>query len=247
VTDAVIEHFDGVADSYDEVLPFFAAFAGLTVERLKLVSGVRALDLACGRGALAIALADRGADVTAVDGAPRMIALLRAARPDISALVMNAAELDLPSAAFDLTVCGFALHIVTDPDAVLSEAVRVTAPGGRVAFTVPGPSPEHDDPLIDLYAEYRTSGNARHGNDFDYEFERFGLSDVRAETLEIAIPVPDGETYWNWSRSHGSGRFIDGLTPYRRAEMHARLLEEMVERPDFVLRRSAVLWSARVG
>ncbi|MBM2622119.1 methyltransferase domain-containing protein [Actinoplanes sp. LDG1-06] len=249
MTDAVVAHFDGVAERYDEVLPFFSAFATAAVERLALPSGVRALDLACGRGALTGALLDRGAVVTAVDAAPRMIELVRGAYPGISASVMDSARLDFPDATFDLVVCGFAIHIVADPEATLREVIRVTKPGGRVAFTVPEAG-DTTDPLVDLYAEYRQfqqDGDGRHGNDFDIEDGFPGLVDLRAEPLDIAIPVPDGETYWQWSRSHGSGRFIDGLTPFRRAEMHARLLERMVELPGFVLRRSATLWTARTG
>ncbi|WP_250007322.1 class I SAM-dependent methyltransferase [Actinoplanes sp. M2I2] len=254
MTDPVVSHFDRVADSYDEVLPFFSGFASLTVDRLAPPAGVRALDLACGRGALTGALLARGASVTAVDAAPRMVSLVRSTYPSVPATVGDSAALDLPADAFDLVVCGFAIHIVADPDATLREAVRVARPGARLAFTTPGradDSPDRwDDPLVELYAEYRRyqeDGSGRHGNDFDDDFGRFGLRDVTAETLEIAIPVPDGETYWKWSRSHGSGRFIDGLTPYRRAEMHARLLEHMVERPGFVLRRSATLWIGHAG
>jgi ubiquinone/menaquinone biosynthesis C-methylase UbiE len=44
---------------------------------------------------------------------------------------------------FDLVVCRLALHQVSDPAAVVSEMVRVTRPGGRVAVTdmVSDPTP----------------------------------------------------------------------------------------------------------
>ncbi len=248
MTDQVVAHFDGVAEAYDEVLPFFASFAALTVAELGPLPGVRALDLAAGRGALTGALLSHGASVTAVDAAPRMVSLLQSDHPSVPAHVMDSAALGLPSGAFDLVVCGFAIHLVTDPYGTLREAVRVTAPGGRLAFTVPGPPPAGPDPLVDLFAEYRryqpddSSFLPSPSSPFD-DGGVPGLTDLAATPLEVAIPVPDGETYWRW----GSGRFIDNLTPFRRAEMHARLLELMVELPGFVLRRSATLWTARVG
>jgi hypothetical protein len=82
--------------------------------------------------------------------------------------------------------------------------------------------------LVDLYAEYRrhqADGVGRHGNGVDEEelLGEAGLADVAAATLEVAIPVADGDMYWRWSRSHGSGRFIDGLPEDRRTEMRAPL------------------------
>jgi hypothetical protein len=61
----------------------------------------------------------------------------------------------------------------------------------------------------------------------------------------VAIPVPDGDTYWCWTRTHGSGRFIDGLPPEKRSEMRTRLIASVDEIRGFVLRRSATLWTAR--
>ena len=76
-------------------------------------------------------------------------------------------------------------------------------------------------------------------------FTATDLTEVAATTLEVELPLPDGETYWRWSRLHGSGRFIDGLPDDKRAEMHARLLTAVAEIPGFTLRRSATLWTAR--
>jgi hypothetical protein len=136
----------------------------------------------------------------------------------------------------------------------LAEAVRVAKPGALFAFTVPGradgqPDP-WPDPLIDLYAEYRrfqADGSGRHGNNVEMSdlFAQSSLTEVAATTLEVALPVSDGETYWRWSRSHGSGRFIDGLPSDKRAEMHAQLTERLDAMPGFMLRRSATLWTAR--
>jgi ubiquinone/menaquinone biosynthesis C-methylase UbiE len=252
--DAVVAHFDGVADAYDEVLPFFSSFAREAMARILIHDGMRALDVAAGRGAFTAELLKQGVTVAAVDGAPRMVNLLERDFPKAEAQVMDAADLNFPDAAFDLVTCGFAIHIVPDPETALHEMTRVLRPGGQIALTVPGradgsPDP-WNDPLVDLYAEFRqyhADGVGRHGNDAD-EAELLGdsvLTEIEATTLEVDIPVPDGDTYWRWSRSHGSGRFIDGLPDDKRAEMHSRLLAEMQGLPGFTLRRSATLWTAR--
>jgi len=252
--DQVVAHFDGVADVYDQILPFFAVFADAAVRRIAPAAGTRVLDLAAGRGAFTDKLLDRGCEVTAVDGAPRMIELFKADHPGVDSYVMDAAHLNFPADTFDLVVCGFAIHIIPDPYAALAEAVRVAKPSRQLAFTVPGradgtPDP-WQDPLVDLYAEYRrfhADGSGRHGNGVEESniFADSDLIEVSATTLEVALPVPDGETYWRWSRSHGSGRFIDGLPDDKRTEMYARLLARVSEIPDFTLRRSATLWTAR--
>jgi ubiquinone/menaquinone biosynthesis C-methylase UbiE len=251
---SVVAHFDGVADFYDQVLPFFSDFAEAAVRRIAPAPGAKALDLATGRGAFADKLLARGCEVTAVDGAPRMIELFSNDHPGVESYVMDATRLDFSADTFDLLICGFAIHIISDPHTALAEAIRVVKPGGRLAFTVPGradgtPDPWRD-PLVDLYAEYRrfqADGFGRHGNDVEESelFAQSGLIDVSATTLEVALRVPDGETYWRWSRSHGSGRFIDGLPDEKRSEMHTRLVERVNQIPNFTLRRSATLWTSR--
>lgn len=252
--DTVVAHFDGVADAYDEVLPFFSSFAQAAVSRISVAQTSRALDVAAGRGAFTAELLKQGVEVVAVDGAPNMVTLLARDFPHIDTHVMDASKLDFPDETFNLVTCGFAIHIVADPWTALDEIIRVLKPGGQLAMTIPGRADESpdpwDDPLVDLYAEYRkyhADGFGRHGNDADEAelLEASTLIDPLATTLEVAIPVPDGDTYWRWSRSHGSGRFIDGLPEDKRQEMHSRLLSRMEELPGFLLQRSATLWTAR--
>lgn len=231
--DPVVAHFESVADVYDEVLPFFSGFAREAVERIAPPAETRALDLAAGRGAFTSELLSHGAKVVVVDAAPRMVELLNQDHPGVEAHVMDLTHPELRSDTFDLVTCGFALHIVSDARAAFDEACRVLKPGGQLALTVPGradgsPDP-WDDPLVDLYAEYRryqADGVGRHGNDIDEAalLTESDLVDISATTLEVAIPVPDGDTYWRWSRSHGSGRFIDGLADEKRNEMRSLLL-----------------------
>jgi 2-polyprenyl-3-methyl-5-hydroxy-6-metoxy-1,4-benzoquinol methylase len=75
VTDTAPALFDRLADRYDQVVPFFAGFAGQLLDVLAPDPGTRLLDIGSGRGAAAAAAAPRGCAVTAADAAPRMVSL----------------------------------------------------------------------------------------------------------------------------------------------------------------------------
>ncbi|HEY0935933.1 MAG TPA: methyltransferase domain-containing protein [Trebonia sp.] len=250
----VVDYFDGVADVYDQVLPFFAGFARQAAAVLRLPPGAQVLDLAAGRGALSRELAGRAGRMVAVDAAPRMAALLARDLPAVATHVMDAAALGLPDASFDLVVAGFVLHIMSDPVAAVAEVKRVLRPGGQFAFTIPGradgaPDPWTDpaDDLLAEYRQYRISGSGYQPNDADEEelLHRAGFTAVSWQTLEVAIPVPDGETYWRFARSHGTGAVIDSLPDARRAELHDRMVALVDATGGTTLRRSATLGLAR--
>ena len=57
--------------------------------------------------------------------------------------------------------------------------------------------------------------------------------------------MPDGETYWRFTRSHGEGAAINGLPDDRRAELHDRLVAAIDAAGGTTLRRSATLARAR--
>jgi demethylmenaquinone methyltransferase/2-methoxy-6-polyprenyl-1,4-benzoquinol methylase len=95
--------------------------------------GVRALDLACGTGDIALALGGRGARVTGLDITPRMIELARG-RPDgprVTWLTGDMQALPFAPRTFDIVTTGYGLRNVPDLDAAIAEIARVLKPGGR--------------------------------------------------------------------------------------------------------------------
>lgn len=127
--------------------------------RPRLVSEVLAgepeavLDLGCGSGTLAIALAAApGAHtVTGIDGDPEILDLARAksgAEP-VEWVEGHANELPFPDASFDRVVTSLLLHHLERPvkRAALKEARRVVRPGGRLHVADFGKS---QDPLMRL-------------------------------------------------------------------------------------------------
>ena len=105
--------------------------------------GGSVLDLGCGTGELAKAIATSGLRATGCDISPEM--LHRAAAAD-QARAVDWVQLDpgwqvLPfgSGAFDAVVASSVLEYVDEPAAVLRECSRVLRPGGVLLCTVPNP------------------------------------------------------------------------------------------------------------
>ncbi|MEU8658621.1 class I SAM-dependent methyltransferase [Actinoplanes philippinensis] len=145
MTDAWIEVFDRVAESYDTVVPFFSSFGRLMIAELPPpAEGTRLLDVGSGAGAVALAARQRGYEVSAVDGSTAMVTRLAATLPAVQ--VADAAALPFDDAGFDVVTAGFVVHLLTDSHAALREFKRVLTPGGLVACTVPGPLSEGSEP-----------------------------------------------------------------------------------------------------
>jgi demethylmenaquinone methyltransferase/2-methoxy-6-polyprenyl-1,4-benzoquinol methylase len=94
--------------------------------------GSRALDVATGTGDLAIALAQRGADVVGVDFAVKMLAIARKKAPAIDFRSGNGLALEFSDGEFDAATVGFGARNFDDLERGLAELTRVVKPGGRV-------------------------------------------------------------------------------------------------------------------
>ncbi|MEU4477897.1 methyltransferase domain-containing protein [Micromonospora sp. NPDC023966] len=95
------------------------------------------LDVACGTGLVARALAIRTRHVTALDATPEMLATGKAAADaeGVSNVVFqrgDAARLPFLDGSFSLVISRFSLHHVAEPEQVAAEMVRVCRAGGRV-------------------------------------------------------------------------------------------------------------------
>jgi ubiquinone/menaquinone biosynthesis C-methylase UbiE len=140
---------------YDPVLALTMRekrFRGLMLQRVdaELPEGGAALDLGCGTGTFALALAGRrpDAEVTAVDGDPEILAMARA-KPGAAAIRWReglAQEVPAPDRSVDVVTISLVLHhlLPVDKRKALAEARRILKPGGRLHVADWGPP---TDPL----------------------------------------------------------------------------------------------------
>ncbi len=126
--------FGAVATAYAEHRPDYPetavrwclAPAGHEVSRL------RVLDLGAGTGKLTAVLASLGADVTAVEPDPAMLAEFRRLLPEVHAMPGSAEAIPLADGSVDAVVCGQAMHWF-DMAVAVPEIARVLTPGGVLA------------------------------------------------------------------------------------------------------------------
>lgn len=106
------------------------------------LDGTAVLDAACGEGFLARHLAARGARVTGIDLAPRLIAMARAQDPE-GAIDYRDGDLSLPhpdlAGRFDLAGSYLALNDVWRYREFAATLATVTKPGGRIALAFNNP------------------------------------------------------------------------------------------------------------
>ncbi|HEX2849228.1 MAG TPA: methyltransferase domain-containing protein [Acidimicrobiales bacterium] len=107
------------------------------LDALRLEPGMRVLDVGCGPGRHAAALARHGVDVVGVDLSPRFVEVaVEHAGPRFA--VGDARDLPVRPASFDaaISLCQGGFGLVGDDDGtVLDEIRRALKPGGRAALT----------------------------------------------------------------------------------------------------------------
>jgi ArsR family transcriptional regulator len=129
----------------------------------------RLLDVGTGTGRMAELFAASATHVTALDRSPDMLRLARTRMQHLPAgkveLVQgDFAQLPFSAASFDTVLFHQVLHYALAPEAVLAEAARVTAPGGRIA-------------IVDFAAHDREDLRSQHAH------ARLGFADAQIATL----------------------------------------------------------------
>lgn len=113
--------------------------ARVVVDRAAPAAGERVVDVGCGSGNAALLAAARGAHVTGVDPAQRLLEVAREEAAlrglDATFLQGEAAALPLDDGSADVVLSVFGVIFAENAMAAAAEMARVTVPGGRIVLS----------------------------------------------------------------------------------------------------------------
>jgi len=213
MTEHTVEHFwDELVAPYELWAdPTSARFARLLLDRAP-IDGSNILDVAAGTGALALAAAERGCHVRAIDSSSGMVKRLTerlGSHPECSAEVMDATKLLWDHGEFDaafsvLGVTYFGPATVT----ALTEMVRVVRPdgvvgivhwarplgGGPMFLPLARAIERLADPEVGALEIPVTTAYLERA-ELEDALREAGCVDVRSEAVAVDSPVPTPETF----------------------------------------------------
>jgi O-methyltransferase/aklanonic acid methyltransferase len=213
--------FNGLAASYDTVIPFFETFADHLVTIAGIRSGDRVLDLACGTGRCtraAARLVGRDGLVVGTDLATEMAGTARAHARDegltqAAVGVLDAEHLGLRPGSFEVVTCGFGVFFFPEPVRALAECRRVLRPGGRFAATtfadgVAGYQWANEVTTV-LGRDHALPPSAVLTHDgLETALEDAGFDEVTSTSVEGHFVFPDVDAYLAWCWVTGTRRVL---------------------------------------
>jgi ubiquinone/menaquinone biosynthesis C-methylase UbiE len=203
----------GSGDGYERVMgrwsrrlaPLFIDFAGTA-------AGERVLDVGCGTGHLAFALAERGvaSEIRAIDLAAPYVehARQRNTHRHVTFDVGDACALPYPDAAFDRVLSMLMLHFVPKTHEAIAQMRRVARPGAVVAATVWDARGGYVANRVfwDTAAAVDPDANARRARNYTRPmtrpgelgeaWRRAGFTEVAETSLVIRMEFAAFDDYW---------------------------------------------------
>jgi SAM-dependent methyltransferase len=171
----------------------------LVVEAAKPQAVDRAIDLACGPGTVACALAQRVQHVVGLDSTVPMLEQARglARRQKVNNVAWRAGDVyQTPYAggSFNIVTCRFAFHHFEKPALAFAEMVRLVATGGRVVLCDGLASEEPDKAEAFNAMERRRDPSTVEFRTLPYLrglFEAAGLGDPQVQRFDVSYLASD--------------------------------------------------------
>jgi SAM-dependent methyltransferase len=243
-------------------------WSGLLAEQLIAFTGIesgdRLLDVGCGTGSLALALAahPEPARIVGIDIAAPYIAFATKRSRDrrLSFLVGDAVALDLPAASFDRCFSLLALNFMSDPARALDGMRRATRAGGVIAAAVWDfaggllyqrvfwDTAAALDPEADRARGRHFSSPLIRPGELIAGFEGAGLRSVEPASLTIRMAYTDFSDYWTpIAHAQGPvGDYVKRLSPDRLDALAVAVRQAyLAGQPDGPRSMAATAWAAR--
>jgi SAM-dependent methyltransferase len=196
------------------------------------LAGLRVLDLGAGTGKLTALLAERAADVTAVEPDEAMLAELRRRLPSVRALGGPAEAIPLADGSVDAVLCAQSLHWF-DPSRAVPEIARVLTAGG-----VLGALWNSDDDRVPWVAGLRDAAegaaaptlSSRRAEAAHFTADQFGMRFAPAERAEFPNSQPrtaDSLVALMTTHSH-----VLVMPPAERVRLLGQVRQYLASRPE---------------
>ncbi len=222
------ETFDTVSAGYDNrALRFFPESAKHMAALLGLRGDEHVLDVACGTGhaALAVAKLLSNGTVTAVDFSPGMLDQARQKATSLNLSNIKFIERDMErlgfsDSPFDVAICTFGIFFAMDMDAQLAHIASTVRPGGRIIVTTF--LENYFQPLRDILFRRSSAYGVQDPpqawkrvasvDGCRHLFEQAGLRNIRVEQKNVGYYLTSVDDWWDIVWNAGFRRYITQLS-----------------------------------